>query len=572
MGGMIGEADVADAPADRLGPALRRAGTYLLLISLSFFFLFPRHGFTAWLFRSDDFPALLIGGGLLLVLSFCRFVLPVPRLPRPSLLAAGLALAVLLLTAAGTWLVFGGFAMTRDEILADFDAAFLAHGLLIAPIPAPWRAFSAALMPRFMLPVSSGAGWLSSYLPGNAAVRALAKVTVGAEWTNPILAALSALALYRIGRRLWPDARDAALVAVLLLTTSAQLLAMAMTPYAMTAHLAFNLLWLWAFLRDDRRGDAGAIAAGFVATGLHQLVFHPLFVFPFIVHLWVSGRRSRAIVYVAAYGAIGLFWSDYWQLVLAGTATGAGQTSTTGLVYLLARLFALLGSMQLSGLVTMSFNVLRFLSWQNLLLLPLVLLGAGAVRRAEGIARPLAAGIVLTLLVMLALLPWQGLGWGYRYLHGLIGSCCLLASYGWRRIGTERPWRNAILAAGTGTSLLVILPLHLKQAHDLVAPYRQAYALITRSKADIVLVEPAGVLLDDLVRNAPDLSNRPKIMNEDLLSEAQLRYLCTHYRVEIFDIRHGLRSGITSLGGPLPPPSGPSLARRIGCGSPLPFE
>src|SRR6185503_4596412 len=99
----------------------------------------------------------------------------------------------------------------------------------------------------------------------------------------------------------------------------------------MSAHLAFNLLWLWCFLRGDRRGDCGALVFGFVATGLHQLLFHPLFVAPFIARLWFSGERWRALVYMAAYSMIGLFWVSYWQIVLAGSGTGGDQASASGM-------------------------------------------------------------------------------------------------------------------------------------------------------------------------------------------------------------------------------------------------
>ena len=42
-------------------------------------------------------------------------------------------------------------------------------------------------------------------------------------------------------------------------------------------------------------GHAGAIAVGAVACGLHQIVFHPLFVAPFILHLWFHKRRALAL-------------------------------------------------------------------------------------------------------------------------------------------------------------------------------------------------------------------------------------------------------------------------------------
>ena len=51
--------------------------------------------------------------------------------------------------------------------------------------------------------------------------------------------------------------------------------------------------------------------------------------------------------------------------------------------------------------------------------------------RAGGVLRALAAGIVLTLVAMLILLPYQDIGWGYRYVHGLIGSAALLAAFAW---------------------------------------------------------------------------------------------------------------------------------------------
>jgi len=556
-----------DGPGGRLQATLTRVAIATLLASLILFIAFPDGGLTVKLFRNHDFSLLLLGAAVLMALALRPRALTVANLPRPALLAAVLTVAVLVVTGAGTWLVFGDFPLVRDEILADFDAAFLARGALIAPMPPEWQPFATALMPKFMLPVASSTGWLSAYLPGNAALRALGELTVGMEWTNPILAAVSILAVYRVGRRLWPDTPRTALAAALLMGTSAQFITMAMTAYAMSAHLAFNLIWLWCFLRGDRKGDAGALIAGFIATGLHQLLFHPLFVAPFLAHLWLTGERRRAIVYAFAYLAIGLFWASYWQIVLSGSGVAGDQASASGMDYLFARLSVLLGAFKLTSFTEMAFNVLRFLSWQNVVLLPLALLAWPAIRRGEGIARPLAAGVLLTLAVMLVLLPWQGLGWGYRYLHGFIGSFCLLAGYGWNSLAGEARQRRAALAAGTAASLLLILPVHLKQAHDYVAPVRRAHAMIGRSPADLVIVDPAFDIFDDLVRNAPDLSNRPKIMDGGRLDAAQIRFLCGRYRVEIFDIEDGVRVGLPRI---IPPglAQRPPSAVRQACGAP----
>jgi hypothetical protein len=375
--------------------------------------------------------------------------------------------------------------------------------------------------------------------------------------------------LYRMGRRLWPDSPGAALVAVLLMASSAQFLVMAMTPWSMSAHLAFNLLWLLCFMRRDHGGDAGALLCGFIATGLHQLISHPLFVAPFIVHLWLSGQRRRALVSVGAYAAIGLFWASYWQLMLAGAGGPGDPAGSTGLHSLFERLTGLLNAMEPANFSIMTFNLLRLVAWNNVVLIPLALLAWPAIRRGEGIARPLAAGILLTLVVMLILMPWQGLGWGYRYLHGFIGSLCLLAGYGWIAIRREGRRRHFVLAAGVAASLAVMLPMQLYFAHQYVSPRTRASALIAAAPADIVIIVPAEDLYDDQVRNSPDLSNRPLVMDLRRLDPAQIRQLCSRYRIALFDMKVGMRVGLPAKAPADVVELYSAAGRRVGCAKPL---
>jgi hypothetical protein len=557
------------ASRGRIAAALLSVAIATLLLSLAMYGLSRMTGLTANLFRFQDFPLLMLGVAVLLALALRARAMPALRLPPPRLSILLLVLAVLLFAWAGTWLVFGGLPLTRDEIMANFDAAFLAQGHLVSPVPAQWRPFAAALNPQFMLPIPPDVGWLSGYLPGNAALRAIALRTVGAEWTGPILSALAILAVYRIGRRLWPESAGPSLVAATLMATSAQFLIMGMTAYAMSAHLTFNLLWLWCFLRGDRRGDLGAIAFGFVATGLHQLIFHPLFVAPFLLQLWFAGQRWRAVAYVAAYAMIGLFWVSYWQIALSTVGAPDAQTSAHGIDNLLSRIVQLLASLDTNALEMMSFNLLRFMAWQNLVLLPLALLAWPVLRRGDGIARPLALGVLLTIAAMLVLMPWQGLGWGYRYLHGLIGSLCLLGGYGWVSAVEEGRKRDLVLAAGTAITLLAMLPIQLQFAHAQAAPRVRASALIARAEADVVIVVPASDLYDDQVRNAPDVSNRPVMLDLRRLTQAEIRHLCSRYRVALFDIRAGARVGFpTGVQASLLERS-VAATRRVGCGTVL---
>ncbi len=519
----------------------------------------------------QDYVVLILGS---IVLLFIGLKWPkLPALPdflaRP--LAWALALAVLAVGAAGTWFVFADNPLTRDEILANFDAKILAAGHLIGRPPEVWRPYLEALQPQFMLAVPSNVGWLSSYLPGNAAMRAIGERTVGAEFVSPVMAALSVLLLWTIGRRNWPQDRGAPVLAALLCATSVQVLANAMAPFAMTAHLFFNLAWLWGYQRKNAIGDLCAIAAGFVATGLHQIIFHPLFVAPFVVHMWLTGERRRALLYVVAYAAIGLFWASYWQIILAGAGAAQDKASAMGLSSLMAHVVSLVADFSADAPLTMAANIARFIAWQNLALIPLVVAAWPAIRKGEGIARPLAAGIGLTIIAMSILLPWQGLGWGYRYLHGLIESFCLLAGYGWVSVrGDERRW--FFLAAATVVSLVVIVPLQLKHARDYSAPRARAFELANRTDADIVLIVPAEDLFDDLVRNDPDLSNRPKFMDARKLSPAQVSDLCSKYRVAFFDIRHGVAAGLPNAISREELMHYLARSSQVGCGKPIPLH
>jgi hypothetical protein len=87
----------------------------------------------------------------------------------------------------------------------------------------------------------------------------------------------------------------------------------------------------------------------------------------------------------------------------------------------------------------------------------------------------------------------------------------------------------------------------------------------------VVIVAPVADWFDDLVRNRADLTNRPKVMNGARLNAAQIDYLCRHYRVGIFDNRHGALAGY--------PPSAPpgelrehrAIVERLRCARPLPL-
>jgi hypothetical protein len=518
---------------------------------------------TTLLFRTQD-AAVLVGCAVVL-LAFSISRIPSPPRVLVALLRGGnvrvlvgLATLTLLVTFAGTFLVFGNFPLSRDEVLAGFDSLVLRSGKLLAPLPAEWQPFAASLNPDFMLPIAGYTGWVSSYLPVNASLRAFVGLICDPALANPLLASVSVLALAGAARRLWPQRPDATFVSVLLLVTSSQFLVTAMTAYAMTAHLALNLVWLWLYLRGDRLSHAGAICVGFLATGLHQLLFHPLFVTPFILRSWRMRQRSLAFSYAVSYAVICLFWMNYGKLVLDVSGATAGVTSGAGLSFFLARAASLVSDFSFSGLLLMLENLLRFVAWQNLLAVPLAVAAWSAMRQKDSLAQAIAEGIVVTFVAMLVILPYQGHGWGYRYWHGLLGSLCLLSGYGWIAVTSRAaPAASAAARGAVVVATLAAGPVFIAQcaeAHAWVAPYRRAADAMRDASAPIVLVDRTGLLFAaDLVRNDPYLRNSPKLLDLANLDEHLLEDICRRYDIAIFDEHLGRALGVPAyeLTGPM---------------------
>ena len=513
----------------------------------------------------DNFMLMLLSAALF-ALSFMSAAVscPFPTARRRFLWLALVCVAVFLCGVLGRNLLFNGFDLSRDEVMAVFDADVFRSGRLFSSLPAQWRDFQSALQPLFMAPIAGGEHVISAYLPVNAALRALFSLLADPRFLNPLLAAGAVAMVYNLARQLWPQRPDAALVGSLLLATSSQLLVTSMTSYAMTAHLIFNMLWLRCFLKGGKVGHAGALMLGFLACGLHQVVFHPLFAAPFILRLLMAKSRTLGLFYALSYLLMIVFWGSYLHLAVLWNGRIPpieGGPGNVGLSYLVARLLDLLKEFQLAGALHIALNLLRFLTWQNPLLLPLALLAWRAIRECEGAMRELAAGIVLTLLAMFVLLPYQGLGWGYRYWHGLLGSFCLLGACGWVRAIqplTHSSTRSHLgaLALASGFSIAIFLPLHARHVQATIAPTLAARRAILTAQVDIVLVDENGLRLGiDLVRNdvdLPDQRGHPLTLDLVSLTEGQLENLCAHYRLALFGHELGPRFGLAGGDEPFP--------------------
>jgi hypothetical protein len=463
---------------------------------------------------------------------------------------AALAISAALLAWLGHRYAFRSFSVTRDEDLALFQGALIASGQLMAKIPHQWRDFETVIQPTFMMPVPGGGYWLSSYLPINSALQATG-IALGLDGVvSPILAGVAILATYAVGRQLWPANPQVALLAAALAASSAQLLVTAMTPFAATAHLALNMVWLWLFLRGGRLRHGGAIVVGALATGLHQLLFHPLFAAPFIFDLWLRRRYALASVYTVAYAAICLFWLSYWKLLLIGAGIAPLGAAAGGSPRDLNTALALIQEFGPNAFVSVARNLLRFALWQNVLVAPLVVIGAVSAWRSGGPLRNLLLGMLLTTCAMLLLMPEQGLGWGYRYLHGYVGAAALIAASTWSRIAgaaTATGKRTApLLLRGVMVLSACFAATRIWQAHHLIAPYADAQQYLQSLDVDVALVSDDAMWMARALTHGvtPQVDRRPLPLSLLSLTPSQTRALCANRKVMVFQASDAARFGI----------------------------
>lgn len=493
------------------------------------------------LFLDQDFPA-LIGALLLLALAapFAEgrgFALPPPtaRIVVPLIVLLGMA------AWAGHYALFQDYAISRDEEVARFAAAYMREGLFARPIPVEWEPYRRAIMPEFFSPFGAADYWTAAYLPVNSAIQAVFWQLGDPNLAGPVLLMAGLFALWRVALHLMPGRPDAVWVTILLGFSSSQLWVTAMTPYAMTGHFALNMIWLALVLRGGVIGHGSAGIVALFAAGLHQWHFPPIFIAPFILWMLLARRWTVAAFHALTLVAIVILWAKLWPgFLLHALGAPADVRPSAGVADKVGSLFQRLGD-RWQPLVNLS----RFIAWNDILMVPLAILGIAAMRwramiSGREIALPLALGCLAGCILALA----QGYGWGFRYAHGFIGPFCLLAGLGWARFRPTqamRPLYIGLLVTALSSTFLVW------RTHVFVAPYAASHRLIESSEADVVLVDPRGGLyVTDLVRGRDGVPGRPMVMNLGMLTLDQVDELCRSYVVELFE-----RADFRPLGVPL---------------------
>lgn len=536
-----------------------------------------------WLAVQHDIPWLLALAGLV------PSVVMLPRYPRvcavldglrdragavpPGVLVAGLAATAGGVAALGVPLVYHRFTLSLDEVLLVWQAKTFLSGSLLAPLPDVGTAVAEALQPIFMRHDPVNDLWLPGYRPLSSALYALFGLVGLGAWSNAVLVAVCVALTAAVARRIWPDAPMAPVLAAVLLAASPQLLVTGMTSYAMTGHLALNLLWLWLFLADTRRGYLLAALVGALACGLHQVHIHPVFILPFMLALLWQRRWRLAAGYAVWYAAVLLVWV-FWQdiatwLVTGGQGVAAGERA--GGADFFRRAIDLVGGWNAASAVFTLVNWVRFVAWQSPLAVLLALAGLAAAGAAPRPVRLLMAGLALTALTHAVMMPGQGHGWGYRYLHVHLGSLALIGTWGALSLRDRLPAvrRAALLRIGSGLLLVGVLvgvPLRALQTEAFVRPFAAADQAIKAIDADLVVIDDRAIWFGvDLVRNDPLLRNRPRVLSLSHADPAVMRAVCPGRTVALLTHADVAPFGLRSIPDAAPGPEPATRLAEAGC-------
>ncbi|MGI8431719.1 MAG: hypothetical protein ACR2MW_05435 [Chthoniobacterales bacterium] len=442
--------------------------------------------------------------------------MPVAPLRHFRLLVTILIVGAFAVAALGAHFVCHDYALSADEFMADFQARIFLHGEITAKVQPQWLGAVRVICPTFVTYLPQSQSWMQTYLPVYAALRALFQSIYLQDLLNPCLAAVTLIALYGVGRRIWPNEQENALVAVLLLAASAQFLVMAMTSYAMPAHLALNTVWLWLYLQPERRRFYLAPVVGVLAIGLHQPIVHALFVAPFLFRL-LWERKWKAVTIFGLMYSLGCAGWYAWRVHYSNHA---GPPATA---------FFRLWNPKM--LVIQAMDLWLILGWSALATPLLALLGLHRVWRARAVVQDAALSCFVTFGFYYFFYLDQGNGWGYRYVHGTLTCFIIVAVAGWEALIALLSRRLAwnFLLAGTLLSLVVALPLRSHQAESFIRPFAKAAQAIQGMDAGVVGVDPDSAWYSaDLIRNDPYLEIRPVVFALIRLRPEEVKTLSQH--------------------------------------------
>jgi hypothetical protein len=454
---------------------------------------YVRYPYPIWhglVFRYLLFHQDLVGLALLAMIALLACI---PATHRPALalveaigrrpgLTAGVVFVVL---CAGMFAVAQNHGLAGDEYLTLMQSRIFAEGRLTGEWPPdllPWLMADTYRYRWIMVNAVSGEV-TSIYWPGFAVLLtpfSLARI----PWAlNPLLAAIALLLMARIATRVTGEAQAGGW-AMLLAIASPGFSGLALSYFAMTAHLVFSLFYAWLLIE---RGSRGAFAAGLVgsfALLLHNPVPHILFSLPWIAWLALQpeGRRNLAwlaLGYLPGL-ALGLAWAVFMKN-MHGPIFAAPFPQDGELAHQIGNLvwywdfrsrtmFSAPYEYSIQGRIG---EQVRLWAWA-VPGLPILAAAGWWLGRRNRHLNLLALSLVSILVGYIFVRFDQGYGWGARYVHPAWGALPILGAAAivlWPRQSTGGAAVRGWVASAALLSLVFATGLRWWQIHDYIAEH-----------------------------------------------------------------------------------------------------
>lgn len=405
-----------------------------------------------------------------------------------------------ILLAGCALLVYQRFPLAMDEYAPLLQARIFARGELTTQYPVELldHMVPPGFQGYFVLANPVTGQVASAYWPGLALLMTPFAL-IGAEWLlNPLLGALGLLLLGDLSARASgrPEARGWAMLAAL---ASPQYTVSAISFYAMTGVLTFNLLFVWLLLRPGPKWALLAGIAGSFALAMHNPLPHALVAAACMLWLVFQPERRRDLLSITlGYLPLAVLLGLGWPLLTSELGMRAhGLATDLGFIS---------GWMQkLRGmLVWPSMEMLRmrsYAAWKTLVwAAPGLLVIAFLVRPRTTVLRLLLAGFLVTY-AFYFLVPFdQGHGWGFRYIHPAWGLLPVAAGvFAASGDAKARAFVACAIAAG-----FVATPVFMQQTRRTIATSIALQPEGSAADHGIILVTyQQHLYTGDLVRNYP---------------------------------------------------------------------
>ncbi len=413
------------------------------------------------------------------------------------------ASAVCIMLGFGALLVYRNHAPTMDEFAPYFQSQVFAAGYLAGRFPPAlidWL-IPPELQNQFLVASHATGRVASAYWPSFALL--LTPFTfLGIPWAcNPVLSALTLVAIHRLALRIFADQETAGL-AVLLTVASPVFFANGISYYSMPAHLLTNCVFALLLIDPTPRRALAAGSLGSVALTLHNPVPHMLFALPWI--LATSRRQNGSALigwlltgYAPLCLLLGLGWFTFaGSLPHEGVSAAAAAVPSQGGLARIGGIFSLPdSSIWLARLIGLA----KIWVWAVPGMLILALVGAWRWRH-DPTCRTLITCAVVTLAGFLLVPVDQGHGWGFRYFHSAWMVLPLLAAGALRGEPVNMQPNNTALRTYLVACALLTLTLgwglRAVQIHDFISNDLQQTPAYAGTEHRVIIINPSTRTLE----------------------------------------------------------------------------